>query len=219
MPFDAALFDMDGTLLDSEAVYLSAFVDAAKQFDLPEPEAFGRELIGIHSEECIRRVKAILPSKAAQNLVEVWYKGVSSRLADEIALKPGAQEAIEYLRSKGQPVGVVTSSRSENAEHHLAKAGLLPMLDFVIGGDQVARRKPHPEPYKIAIKRLALPAHRVLVFEDSAAGVQSAHSAGARVVQVPDIVQPSAPIIALGHQISKSITEGFASLGVDIHAR
>lgn len=214
MPFDAVLFDMDGTLLDTEALYLAAFVAAATEAGLAAPESFGRSLIGVHSAECVTRIHAAMPDRAGPRLVEDWYARVESLMAAGIALKPGAAEVVKELTARGYPLAVVTSSNSDNAALHLAQAGLLPHFAFVIGGNHVTRRKPHPEPYLMAIERLGHAPGRVLAVEDSAAGVRSAHGAGAQVMQVPDINPPDSDLIALGHHVAPSIEAGFASFGI-----
>ena len=84
-------------------------------------------------------------------------------------------------------LGVVTSSNEEEIRPILLHAGILDCMTAVIYGNNVRHYKPHPEPYRIALQRLGVAPGEAVVFEDSAAGMQSAREAGCRVVQVVDV--------------------------------
>lgn len=214
----AILFDLDGTLLDTEQLYFAGFVAEAKTWGVADPEGLGRSMIGVHSSRCAEIVAQTLGDKAnGARFVQGWHDRFTEASADGVPLKPGAEAATRDLHGT-VPLAVVTSSRSSNAVEALQKAGLWGRFEFLIGGDQVTRRKPDPEPYRTAIDRLGLAPSSVLALEDSAVGVRSALGAGAQVIQVPDIVQPTAETRALGHMISPDIATGLGAFGFKICA-
>jgi len=116
-------------------------------------------------------------------------------------------ELLEHVKRIQIPVAVATSTRSTHALDRLAKAGLLDYFEFVVGGDQVKNSKPNPEIYLTATEKLQCDPKNCLAFEDSENGVRAALGAGLRVIQVPDLVVPSAEVVALGHTILASLSE------------
>jgi sugar-phosphatase len=90
----------------------------------------------------------------------------------------------------------VTSSNRAEIESILQKEQLLQVLGTVVYGNDVRHHKPDPEPYLLAMERLGVAACDTIVFEDSAAGMQSARAAGCHAVQVPDVAQVAALVRA-----------------------
>jgi HAD superfamily hydrolase (TIGR01509 family) len=106
-----------------------------------------------------------------------------------------SQDLVSLIKSLTQyRLGVVTSSNLAEIEPILQKERLLQVLGTVIYGNDVRHHKPDPEPYLIAMERLGVAACDTVVFEDSAAGMQSARAAGCRVVQVRAVVQVAAQV-------------------------
>jgi HAD superfamily hydrolase (TIGR01509 family) len=126
---------------------------------------------------------------------------------DAMPLMDGARELLDLIQQLDIPRAVATSTRSAHALDRLEKADLLHYFEFVVGGDQVTNSKPDPEIYLAATQKLGCNPTSCLAFEDSENGVRAALGAGLRVIQVPDLVAPSANVRALGHTILASLRD------------
>jgi beta-phosphoglucomutase-like phosphatase (HAD superfamily) len=105
------------------------------------------------------------------------------------------------------PKAVATSTRREKAIDLLKRADLLQHLNTVVGGDEVANGKPHPDIFLMAAKRLNIDPKYCVVFEDSAAGIKAAHAACMIPVLIPDLVAPSPEMMSLAYRIYSSLGE------------
>jgi len=205
-PFEAAIFDMDGTLLDTEAVFRDIVFDVCTELGFEMTDDVHRSMVGSSHE------------RTNQLLIEAYGVAFPYAMFDEkcrvtmrershtgVPVKPGAVEFITELRARGIPAAVATSSRNPHAEHHLSAAGLLDLFETVVTRDDVVNPKPHPEPYLTAAERLGVNPRRCLALEDSHSGVRAAHAAGMQTVMVPDLVGPNDDIHALGISIMESL--------------
>jgi HAD superfamily hydrolase (TIGR01509 family) len=205
----AILFDMDGLLLDTERVCFDNFVETRRHFSLSDsPDVFLR-CVGVRRPECDRIIRESLSDQVEfQDFNDVWRAKISATLRRDIPLKAGALQLFQILASKGYLMGVATSTETELARSHLEKAGLLPFLGGVIGGDQVQEGKPNPEVYHNIAKHLGVSAADCIAFEDSETGTRAAVASGARTIQIPDLIPPSADMLEFGHVIAPSLLEG-----------
>ena len=205
-PFDAVIFDMDGTLLDTESVFRTIVFDVCTELGFEMTDDVHRSMVGSSHEH------------TRQLLVESYGVAFPYTLFDErcrvimrershggVPLKPGAREFVTALRDNNVPTAVATSSRNPHAQHHLGAAGLLDLFDTIVTRDDVRNPKPHPEPYLTAAGRLGIGPTRCLALEDSHAGVRAAHAAGMQTIMVPDLVHPSEEIRQLGIAVLESL--------------
>lgn len=184
--FDAMLFDLDGTLIDTESVALRVGMQSFAALGAPVDLAFLHSLVGIDLPSSAVIIAAKHPELDQTALHGAWRQGfMDATLAEGLALKSGV---MELLRARVRPMAVVTSSGRAEAHRKLKLAGIADAFDLVITLDDVAHAKPAPDPYLLAAERMGVPPSRCLAFEDSEAGAQSAHRAGCIVVQVPDVV-------------------------------
>ncbi|MDR3413029.1 MAG: HAD family phosphatase [Formivibrio sp.] len=205
----AAIFDMDGLMLDSERLALACWRDAAKHIGAPIHEEAILGMVGMHTSRTrqwlIDQFGPDYPADAMQATCHEIYMLRTQREA--IPLRPGILEMLDWLESINIPKAVATSTRRSIALHHLEMAGLLSRFQFVVCGDDVAHPKPAPDIYHAVLCQFSLPATACVVFEDSDFGAQAAHAAGCRLVIVPDLRQPSHETRALGAPIVASLHE------------
>jgi HAD superfamily hydrolase (TIGR01509 family) len=203
----AVIFDMDGLLLDSERVALSTFVASCREFGFePDVEVYYR-CIGGNAE----RTKQVLTEGYGKDfpfddVVRLWHARYEDQAAGRpFPVKEGALDLLTFLNRQGIRRAVVTSTRRASAMQKLSNARLSSYFELVIGGDEIRQSKPDPEIYLTACRRLGEQAASCMALEDSDNGVLSAFRAGLVVVQVPDLLQPSEEVKALGHSVLNSL--------------
>jgi HAD superfamily hydrolase (TIGR01509 family) len=191
-PVKAALFDMDGLLIDSEAVYIVAMRAAARTFDREMSLEFCHSMVGIPRVECNEMIQALYGE--GFNLKEfrgVYSANVRQLMEARVPIKAGVVDVLDFLAERGVPCAVATSATRETAESHLGRAGFLPRFATIVTRDDVERAKPFPDIYLEAARRLGVPPENCIAFEDSSPGLTAAHAAGTMAIMVPDILQPS----------------------------
>ncbi len=212
LPFSAdqiggVIFDMDGLLLDSERVALATVAAAAAELGLAWRAEVGLAMVGLNSKDgpaVIRRHLGDDYPVAA--LYEVFGRRYEAAIAaGRIPLKGGVGELFDQLDRLALGRVVATSTRRSRAEPKLAAVGLLARVDGMVCGDEVSRGKPAPDIFLAAAARLGVPVANCLVLEDSNAGVRGALAAGARVVMVPDLLQPADDVHAAGVPLAASL--------------
>lgn len=197
-PFAAAIFDMDGLLIDSERATLRAWTEAALALGVELRESDYLQVVGKAAQDSHAILQALLggiaPFEQAMGAVRTALKEVEGdRLL--FPLKPGAAALLAQLQAAGIPCAVASSSRTDEITHRLARVGVLPHFAAVAGGNEVLRGKPDPALYALAAGRLEVDPARCLAFEDSHNGACAALAAGMGLVVVPDLLQP-APEVA-----------------------
>ena len=196
----AVICDLDGLLLDTEAVSWQTFCAASKAVSLTPDEVLFAKLTGLSGPAHRPVLSAGLPSDIdAAAFDQDWKQRYHHILATNVPAKPDAAQFLELVRSAGLRLSIATSSRTIKAAANLTRAGFISYFEHITGGDQVAQSKPAPDIYLRAIDRLGLLPDECLVFEDSNNGVRAAKAAGLPVVQVPDLQMPSEEFSAHGY--------------------
>ncbi|MCX7300780.1 MAG: HAD family phosphatase [Rhodobacterales bacterium] len=187
-PYDAVIFDLDGTLIDTEVLCNETGVEACRNLGFPVTMGFFEGLAGIHDVERARLIGLETGHTIdLETFYAEWDRLCTIRFRRGIPLKPGALDLIGQIASVGLPMAVATSSRRGPAHEKITLAGLAPWMKAVVTFDDVVAAKPAPDPYLLAAERLGAAPARCIAFEDSETGARSAFAAGLTVVQIPDI--------------------------------
>lgn len=188
----AVLWDMDGTLVDTEPYWIAAEHAIAERFGATWSEEQAMELVGNALIESARLIKEGmgLPHQP-EEIVEMLLDGVVEQVEREVPWRPGARELLLDLVERGVPCALVTMSYARFVGPILHE---LPEGTFkvIVTGDMVRNGKPHPEPYLTAAAALGVPAEDTVAVEDSNTGARSAEAAGCTVLVVENHV-PVAP--------------------------
>jgi len=186
-PLHAVLWDLDGTLMNSEPFWMGAETRLAADFGVEWTEAHARSVVGIPidraSAELVRAGVDLPVSQVAENLVA----SVAAEVQAHVPWQPGARELLAALREAGVPCALVTMSFPSIADAVIRGC---PEGTFgaVVTGDQVSEGKPDPEGYLTAAARLGVDIERCVVVEDSPSGIGAGLASGARTVGVQVIV-------------------------------
>jgi HAD superfamily hydrolase (TIGR01509 family) len=187
-PFDAIIFDHDGTLIDTEDADFRACQILYQELGAPfKPERWAALVVGstngydVLFAELVRwRGNGLTQADLWQRLRELWQVTYA-----EVKLVPGAARLVADLRATGYPLAVASASNRDWLVRWLTKFDLVDYFQVLAGGDNVNQSKPAPDVYLFAAAQLGIKPERCLVFEDSLTGVQAAKSAGMTVVAVP----------------------------------
>jgi len=207
-PPAAVIFDLDGTLLDTERHTRRLYSQVGQQLGWPIEDTLYDRLIGLTSDDSHRILAEALGAEfpLEQFLRTVRYRlDVHTDWADLV--KIGARALVAALRDRNLPVAVATSTARATARARLQAAGLLGCFATVVGGDEVTRGKPAPDLYLEAARRLGVRSDECLAFEDSRVGIESAHSAGMGVFHVLDLQTPTTRTRSLVRGVLASLAE------------
>jgi HAD superfamily hydrolase (TIGR01509 family) len=183
----AVLFDMDGTLVDSEKVWSVGLTELATHYGGELSAQARHAMVGSNMTDSMRLLHADLglPASVSTDASVVWLETrVKELFHGGVEWRPGAKELLAALRSEGVPLALVTATH-----RHLVDVALLTIgadnFDAVVAGDEVDLTKPHPMPYLTAARLVGATAPQCVAVEDSPNGVRSARAAGCAVLAVP----------------------------------
>jgi len=181
----AVLWDMDGTLVDTEPYWIEAEHALAAEHGATWSHEQAMHLVGSDLLDSGRYIVDEMGlDLTPEQVVDRLLDGVVGRVVEAVPWRPGARELLAALRREGVPCALVTMSWRRFTDPVLAH---LPegTFDAVVTGDAVSRGKPHPEPYETAARLLGVEPADAVAIEDSETGTRSAEAAGCTVVVVP----------------------------------
>lgn len=185
----AVLWDMDGTLIDTEPFWIAAETELVEAHGGVWTHEDGLQMVGSAmavSAGILRSRGVDLPD---DEIAAFLNTRVAAGVAAGVPWQPGAERLLKDLKAAGVPMALVTSSFRVLAEPF---AQVAPYFDAVVAGDDVSRPKPDPEPYLRAAEALGVDVAQCVALEDSRSGIASAVASGARVVAV-EVMQPVTP--------------------------
>ncbi|MBC2590191.1 MULTISPECIES: HAD family phosphatase [Rhodococcus] len=189
----AVLWDMDGTLVDTEPYWFRAERELLEAFSVPWSDGQAAGLVGSALPETARVLQRAGADLPVRTIVDTLVDSVVAQVRQAVPWRPGARELLGELAAADVPCALVTMSERPLADviDRMLPAGT---FRFLVTGDMVGNGKPHPEPYLRAVEALGrdlgapLDPARIVAIEDSLPGLASARAAGVVTVGVPNVV-------------------------------
>ncbi|MDE7230788.1 MAG: HAD family phosphatase [Oscillospiraceae bacterium] len=192
----AAIFDMDGLLLDTEKLLVRFWVQAANEFGFPMKREHALSLRSLHRSFAVPYLKELFGENFDYKTVRTRrMELMNDYLSDHpLVLKDGADELLSYLNKNDIPAAVCTATDPERAKDYLSRVGIFERFDKIISAAMVKRGKPAPDVYLYAARQLGLLPEECMALEDSPNGVKSAADAGCVTVMIPDLTEPDSEL-------------------------
>ncbi len=183
----AAIFDMDGTLMDSMWMWRDIDIEYLGRFgkELPKKLQFEIEGMGFTETACYFKEKFQLP-QTVEEIKADWNKMAYDIYANRVFLKPGALELLQEMKSRGMKLGIATSNHIDLAMAALVSNQVDGMFDCILTSCDVAKGKPSPDVYLAVAHRLQVEPEQCIVFEDVPMGILAGKNAGMQVCAVED---------------------------------
>lgn len=201
-----AIFDMDGTLLDTERLFRNAWIELAEEYgQTPNPE-FPRAVCGSNGKRMMEIIHTYYPAVDAKQFMESCYARVEQKLETSVPPKPGMEEILSYLHEQGVKLAVASSSKRAQVEKNLRLAGVLHYFDTIVGGDEVTNSKPAPDIVLLAAQRMGCAPQDCYMFEDGANGIHAGVAAGCATIMIPDLTPPTEKLRSVCAAVYESLS-------------
>ncbi len=206
----AVLFDMDGTVLDTEQLMLWGWKQLIKEGYLSQ------HIVDVYPDYCGKthpEMRRMFFEHYGEDLpLDDLYKKraahINRRLEEKgMPLKPGVPEVFEALRARGYRMALATSTGDTVVARNMEMTGLAHYFDTIVTGSMIQNSKPAPDIFLLAAEKLGVRPEECMVIEDSHAGVRAGVAAGMKVIMVPDIPPVTDEMRALSWRICKTLHE------------
>lgn len=213
----AVIFDVDGTLLDTERIYMEGWRQGGALMGYPVPDAALVRTRAVSKEVAI----PIYQAYCGADFPYEEIRAHRTRIAEEIIAAstpeqlwmPGVRETLEALRQKGYRMAVATSTKLEFTLAHLKQAGLLEYFQAVVTGEMVENGKPAPDIFLLAAERLGCDPKECVAVGDTPADVLAGSAAGMEVYLIPDQVPANPETRARSRRVLEHLGQLIAEIG------
>ena len=206
----SVIFDMDGTLLDTQKICIDAWDYAGSLQSFSNvgahiPNVWGMNEVG-WSNYLVNEFKGLdIDAFKKEAYMYIEKNG-------KVEFKKGAVELIEFLKENNIKIAIASGSSAEIIKYNLSQVGAVDVFDEIEGGDEVERGKPEPDIFLLAAKKLGVKPETCFVFEDSANGIKSGYAAGMKCIGIPDVAPFSKEAKELMLKELESLSEGIEIL-------
>ena len=212
----AVIFDLDGSLVDSMWMWHQIDIEYLGRFGIPLPVDLQSRIEGMSFQETAVYFKEHFPIPDTLEQIKAdWNRMAWDKYANEVPLKKGVEEFLNYCRQNGLLLGIATSNSRELVENVLSVHHIRDFFSSIVTGGDVQKGKPSPEVYLRAAAELRVPPEHCLVFEDIIPGIQAGKNAGMRVCAVED--EYSAPVREKKQELADYYIQDYVELG--LHAK
>lgn len=205
----AFIFDMDGTMFDTEPISYKAWqaVCLPRGYDIPE--SLFRRVIGMDNRRIIQMFSEFFGKDFPYQ--EIWKEKTAYQLeyyhTHPVPCKPGLMSCLEFAKASGIQCAVASSSPRSQIEYLLEKANIAPYFQIVQSGEEVAHGKPAPDIFLLVCQKAGVMPAQALVLEDSQNGILAADAAHIPSIWIPDLVQIAPEVQQKAWKICRSLAE------------
>ena len=205
----AVAFDKDGTLHDTEKVFLEAWKRAAEDLNVPDIARTVRDCTGVNLPDTAVYWGKKYPDIPFETYLARRQYHFNEIVRDGVPVKAGAVELLTYLTEHGYAIGLATSTPYATTMEHLERTDMARFFapHAIVTGDMVKRGKPHPEIFLTAAARLGADPAACIGVEDSNNGIRSVYAAGMRAVFVPDLTPLDQDVQSMIWKTCESLTD------------
>jgi HAD superfamily hydrolase (TIGR01509 family) len=205
----AAIFDMDGLLIDSEPLWQEAEIAVFGSLGVPLTRQMCRQTIGVRLDGVVRHWYRAYPwrNESLEDVEARVLAEVSQLIAERGQLMEGVVETIDKLRAANFALAVASSSPLQLIGDAMQKLDIADAFSVLHSAEHEKEGKPDPAVYLTTMSRLGADPEHCIAFEDSIMGVRAARAAGARVIAVPDPEEISNPEFAIADVVLSSLSE------------
>ena len=210
-PIELVIFDMDGTIFDTERLGIDCWIQAFEDMKIPVPKNVLVNKIGLNSKDS----KKLMQEESGIDFDYDQIKALKRQIIkDKIAkngtpVKAGFYELMQFLKEHKIKTALATSRSQEMTEYYLENAGknFKSFFDYIVTGDMIKNGKPAPDIFLHAAQSLQILPENSLVIEDSINGIKAAHAGHIPVIMIPDMVEPTPEVIQMACGIRKNLNE------------
>ena len=199
------IFDVDGTLLDTEKIYMRAWKQAGTLFGIDIPDEALRKTRGVRKDIGVQIFRSYCGEKFSYDKMHAERVKISEELIERTCAEqlcmPFVKQTLEWLTARGYTLAVASSTGRQKTVEHLQHAGLLEYFDAVVGGDMILHGKPSPDIFVKAAELTGTPISECLVVGDTPADVYAATAAGIPVILIPDQVTANSETQGLSRNV------------------
>lgn len=209
MEINTLIFDMDGVIFDTESLYLKHWCSVFSKY--------GYEMTKENYLLVMGRGRKVVKEKFlsiyGESLpIDDMYKEKDYELSkyieeNEVPIKEGAYELLEFLSKKGYKIALATSAEKGRAMKHLKDSKFKDYFDVIVTGEDIEKAKPNPEIFLRALEKLDVEPKNAIVIEDSIAGIKAAKNAGIFAVHAPDLKEPDEEMLKEADVIVSNLIE------------
>lgn len=209
--YKAVVFDMDGVIFDTEKLYRK--VETEEGLSRGVPEDVMKKVLDMIAGGNKHTNKPKFEATVGRGIDYFDFRECMLKRFDEsvekngVEFKDGVVETLEFLKSKGVPIGLATSTSKERASKYFAKTGVDKYFDVMVFGDNLKNGKPAPDIYLMACEQLGVEPANAIGVEDSINGVKSSATAGMCAIMVIDLIQPTDEIREIAGEICDNVRE------------
>ena len=201
----SVIFDMDGTLIDTQKIYIEAWELAGRNQGIEGLGGLIKHVCGLKHEDSLAYAKKLYPTLDTDRFFADYFPYAQAN--KRVELLPGVTRLLDFLYERGVKMAIASSSPMSEIKENVEKLGISKYFSVLVSGYDVKNGKPAPDVFLAAAEKLDTPPDKCYVFEDSPNGVRAAYNAGMKCFGIPDVALFTDEVCALAYKVIDSIDQ------------